>query len=178
MPLPIIAGALASTAMGIGAGAINDSRQLGMQGQLTEMQLKNQMKLNQDNARLNYDMWKKTNYKAQTDELVKAGLNPGLLYGMGGGAGGATAQTAGASSAGTAGIAQRSGGAEGMGIQAAMMKAQIDNIKADTREKNVNADKTEGVDTELGHTQIESIKQGITNRKTANELMGIQDSLS
>ena len=30
-------------------------------------------------------MWKDTNYSAQMEELKKAGLNPGLLYGMSGG---------------------------------------------------------------------------------------------
>ena len=79
------------------------------------------------------EMWKNTSYAAQKEQMQKAGLNPALLYGMSGGGG----QTTGGS-----GVAV---GGNGMGIdiqgglkgamELALLKAQKDNIEADTKKK-------------------------------------------
>ena len=76
------------------------------------------------------DIWEKTNYKAQMGQLEKAGLNPGLIYGMGGSGG-----TLGGSSA----TAQGAAGTGSMDIagaaQIALLNAQRENIEADTENK-------------------------------------------
>jgi hypothetical protein len=50
------------------------------------------------------DMWNKTNYGAQVAQMEKAGLNPALMYGMGGG-GGTTAGSQGGGNASSGGNA-------------------------------------------------------------------------
>ena len=87
-----------------------------------------------------YEMWEKTNYSAQKEQMKKAGLNPALMYGMSGGGG----VTTGPSSATADG--QPGGTNIGMGIQAMaqleLLKAQKENIEADTKEKKARAQKT------------------------------------
>jgi hypothetical protein len=94
------------------------------------IQFGHQTALNQQGHDLQMDMWKKTNYPAQVKMLEQAGLNPALLYGMGGAGGSTTGSQGGGSAAG--------GSAPGQGsidLPMAMMGAQIENIKADTEKK-------------------------------------------
>ena len=63
-------------------------------------------------------MWRDTNYAAQKEEMKKAGLSPGMMYGMGG-TGGATTGDPGAS---VGANAAPKGGGEIMGLQ--LMDAQ------------------------------------------------------
>ena len=87
-----------------------------------------------------YEMWEKTNYSAQKEQMKKAGLNPALMYGMSGG-GGVTTGPSSATAEGQAGNTNI-----GMGIQAMaqleLLKAQKENIEADTEAKRVGAQKT------------------------------------
>ena len=87
-----------------------------------------------------YEMWEKTNYSAQKEQMKKAGLNPALMYGMSGG-GGVTTGPSNATAEGQAGNTNI-----GMGIQAVaqleLLKAQKENIEADTEAKKVGAQKT------------------------------------
>ena len=85
------------------------------------------------------EMWKATSYPGQMEMLKEAGLNPALMYGMSGGGGTTTGNTGASVSGQHAGEPQRSGGSEGMGIQAALLKAQIRNIDADTENKLADA---------------------------------------
>ena len=81
-------GPIATAALGIGTGI---ATQIGNQifAEFNQRrELRGQKKaLEQQNAAA-MDIWEKTNYKAQMGQLEKAGLNPGLIYGMGGGGGG------------------------------------------------------------------------------------------
>ena len=106
-------------------------------------------------ALFNYDqqmkMWEATNYKAQVEQLKKAGLNPGLLYGMGG-AGGATTNAA--QGQGPSGTQATKGEATQMALmgaqtaaQMALLKARKENIEADTANKQAQVPNTEA-DTE------------------------------
>jgi len=68
------------------------------QAELMGIQQQNQQQLNRQGHQLQMDMWNKTNYQAQLKHMKKAGLNPALMYGMGGG-GGTTAGSQGGGSA-------------------------------------------------------------------------------
>ena len=83
-------------------------------------------------------MWKDTSYGAQKEQMEKAGINPALMYGMGGGGG----QTTGSASGNVSGqSAETPEGSKsgGMGLQGMMLQAQIENIKADTEQKKAAA---------------------------------------
>lgn len=109
------------------------------------------------------DIWGKTNYGAQKQEMENAGLNPALMYGMGGG-GGTTTGSAGAPSVQQADI--QNIGMDIAGIaQLRLLKAQEENIKADTKAKEAQAietetraNKTAGVDTAQAEENLRNTK--------------------
>ena len=53
-------------------------------------------------------------------------------------------------------------------------KAQIENINADTKKKEVEANKLAGVDTEVGRAQIVNLLQGVENQKAQEVLTQVQ----
>lgn len=120
-------GGIIGAGMGLLLEKHNDKRQIKQQQKLTDMQLAANKAMGIFNAEQAMKMWHDTNYSAQMEEIEKAGLNPGLLYGMGG-AGGATTQ--GGQGGGMSGASAPMGGQEIMGMM--MNKAQIDLIKAQT----------------------------------------------
>lgn len=128
-----------SGALGIGIGAItgamNDERQRNMQEWLMKQQIMGQKEMGQFNQQLAYDMWKKTGFAGQVEQINKAGFNPALMVGSGGQAG-STAFGGGSVNGGNA----PTGGGEILGImqmanQNALLKAQKENIEADTELK-------------------------------------------
>lgn len=171
------AGNAINEAMGIAFQPIKNKQQAKQARKLQDIQLEGEATRLQRNEALAMRMWENTNYPAQMEQLIKAGLNPGLLYGMGGGAGGTTAQAPSSGGTATAETAKASHGAEGMGIQAALLDAQRRNIEADTKNKLVDAAKKEGVDTVLAGAQADSLKQGIENQKVQKALTEVQDSI-
>lgn len=180
--LGMIGGEAASAGMGMILGDINDARQLRQQGKLQEQQIQGQQRMIDYSMMKQLEMWKATNYSAQMAELAKAGLNPALLYGMKGGGGVTTGNASGNVSGGQA----PSGGGEAIammqqGMQLQLLKAQKDNIQADTELKLADATKTKGVDTQEGvqrmnesQTRIQALEQGIDNAKQVNELQKIE----
>ena len=56
-----------------------DKRQIRMNEQLMGMQRQNQMLLMDYQNAKQLEMWEKTNYKAQVEQIKKAGLNPAML---------------------------------------------------------------------------------------------------
>ena len=93
-------------------------------------------------------MWEDTNYSAQLAQMKKAGLNVGLMYGMGGG-GGTTAsiQAGNVSGGNSASGSGEIGMGIQMGMQMALLKAQKENIEADTQLKQKEAGYTGGAKT-------------------------------
>lgn len=134
------AGGVIGTGLGLLLEGHNDRRQQRQQKALTEIQSNANKQLASHNYDLQMKMWEETNYKAQMEQLEKAGLNPGLIYGMSGGGGATTnAAQAGAVSGGTA--QGNSGEAMGMmmnRMQLEMMQAQKENIQADTENKQAD----------------------------------------
>jgi hypothetical protein len=138
----------AQGAIGAGLGLImqksNDKRQIRQQRELQGIEIAGQKQMTDYNQQKALEMWEKTGYGAQKNQMKAAGLNPGLMYGMGGGGGQTAGVTPGNVSGGNA--SGNSGEAMGMAMMAAQMgllKAQKENIEADTDEKKAGAwDKT------------------------------------
>lgn len=95
------------------------------------------------------DIWNKTNYEAQMKHMKAAGLNPALMYGMGGG-GGAT----------TGGAGAMPSGGSGMGIidpsgmaQMRLLEAQAEKLKVET--ENL---RTEGIGKKTNNIILDILK--------------------
>lgn len=125
-------------------------------------------------------MFENTGYGAQVAQMKKAGLNPGLLYGMSAGGGTTTATAPGASTAsGTSPQASR--GSEGMGImigQMGLLQAQEENIRANTEKTKAEANKLSGVDTRLGEQNIKTGEAQETLTRIDTELRRVQASVA
>lgn len=143
--------ALGGAALGIALGGYNDARQVAQQRRLQKLQMQGQREMGIFNREQAMKMWEDTNYAAQRKQMEKAGLNVGLMYGSAGAGG--TTQGAGAGNV-TGGNAPVGGGEVGMGIQLALLKAQKDNIEADTELKKTDATKKGGVDTAAASQSI------------------------
>lgn len=157
--------------MGMALAGWQDKRQLKQQDKLSAQQVKYAKEMGLFNTEQQMKMWNDTNYGAQMKHLKAAGLNPGLIYGMGG-AGGATT---GSSNAGISGGGAPAGGGEvqammGMGMQREMLQAQKDVLESQAEKNRADAAATAGVETDLKRTQITSLSQGIENAKAAAEL--------
>ena len=153
-------GALVGGGMGLMTGlaegdpAVNQIRQ---QQRLNEMQIAGNIELANYSQNLQKEMWNYTNYENQIKHLKAAGLNPALMYAKGGVGG----QTGSANAGQVAGShASSEAEREAIGIQrnaqmlqTAMNITQIQNIKADTKVKEAEAEKMKGVDTEYTKSQ-------------------------
>jgi len=130
--------------LGMALGGMQDKRQLKQQEKLQDLQIKGNKEMADYGQQKQMEMWENTNFNAQKAQMEKAGLNPALMYGMGG-AGGATT---GAGASGAVGGAAADSGAErtGMGLQIAsqlaLQKAQKENIEADTANKKASTENT------------------------------------
>jgi hypothetical protein len=141
-----------SLGLGMLQGAFNmfgAGQQHRRQKELMGIQFGNQQQLNRQGHEIQMDMWNKTNYGAQIEHMKKAGLNPALMYGMSGG-GGTTAGSQGGGSASSGNAVQM----HPMDMaNLSLIKAQRDNIEADTKNKEA--------DTGLKGTQGEELTSRI-----------------
>lgn len=158
-----IGGAVVSQGMGrIFAGA-DDRRQLRQQKALNAQAVESQKEMADYNWNNQFKMMEATSYDWQKGQMEKAGLNPALMYGQGGGGGATTGGTGGSGvSGGQAANAAATQGAatqQGMGmLQAGMMQAQIENMKANTEKTKVDTAKTAGVDTASATEDVQTKK--------------------
>ena len=172
------AGALGGGVFGIGMGMLNDNRQAQQNARLLAQQERYNKRMTNFNAQKQLEMWEATGYGATKEQMKRAGLNPALLYGMGGSGGGTTnVATSSGSGATASGHTGEMAATVGMGLQLAMQKAQIENIQADTKQKEVQAGKTAGVDTDEAKARIEEILQGVDNARVQNDKMVIERSM-
>lgn len=164
--------------LGLIAGRYNDKRQLKQQRKLQELQIAGSKELTDYEFQKQMQMWKDTSYHAQIEQLKKAGLNPGLIYGMSGGGGqtigGGVAQPTGATAS------QGGGGEIGMGIQAAMMGAQLRLMEAQAKKteqeaKNIGEG---GIDTNVKLATIADLTQGIKNKEAVERLTNVQTNIA
>lgn len=149
--------------MGLALGGINDRRQYNQQERLQALQMQGQKQMTDYQFQKQLEMWKATNYSAQVEQMKQAGINPGLLYGMSGG--GAT--TTGGGGANVQGASAPTGGREvqdimGLQMQRELLKAQKENIEADTANKKA--------DIPIKEVQKPNIEAD-TKNKAAQEIM-------
>lgn len=172
----------AQTTLGLGMGLMlerhQDRRQLRQQQALQGIQIQGQKELSDYNYAKQLEMWKATNYQAQVEQLKQAGLNPGMLYGMSGGGGTTTGSGSPGSVTGATAPVGEASSAHMINqmLQMGIMKAQKENIEADTELKKAGKPKTEA-ETEETKAKTQDLLQGIKNKKAEEQLTGIQDSL-
>ena len=110
--------------------AVGNKMQRSQNKKLLQQQYEYNKKWGKFQNQMALDMWHATNYSAQVKELDKAGLNRGLMY-EGSGPGGALAQQPSGGASGAS--ASNNGATSGMGLQvginAAMAKKQLKQIK-------------------------------------------------
>lgn len=178
MGLPAIAAA-AGTILGMRSASEKADRLVNTQGRLNEQAMETNKQMAMFNNKMQKQLWKATGPVGQMKELKAAGLNPALLYGMGGGGGQTAAATPAQGVSG--GQAQPDNIGESMsamGMQLAsqlnLMKAQKENIEADTANKKAEAGFTTGAKTGVAEADIKSKEQGIKESKSSMWLKDAQ----
>ena len=173
----------------IGAGASIGGQSIGMIGQrkrenravnnqmkLMDVQMQNQMTLNRQGQDIQMENWKNTNYPAQVAMLKEAGLNPALLYGIGGGGGTTTgSQGGGSASGGSSPSPQYMPLDIGNALKTA---AEIALLKAEENKTKVEAAKIGGVDTEETKSRIDKLKAETENTEIRSKLESIQADIA
>ena len=120
------AGAAIDNTIGLIAGGIQGRRQMKWQEQLMAKQLGIDKLKMEEQRKMQMQMWKDTNYAAQVEEMKKAGLSVGLMYGKGGAGG----TTTGAGATGVSAPTAPTGMGMIGGMQLASQIANIELIKA------------------------------------------------
>ena len=183
------AGGVVGAFMGIGQA----QRQYHRQKKLNVQQYGHQRMLNQQGHDLQYDMWNKTNYKAQLEHMKAAGLNPALMYGSAGAPGTTGSQGGGSAQGGSAATetAMDISNMAMIGAQLKLMEAQKGKTEEEGRlagekadavggyEKGesesrtgVNVAQTRKIEEEIGNISADTVKkvQETTNLKTIDEV--------
>lgn len=173
VPAITAAGSIIGSAVAKG----RNSRQISQQDKLNQLAVGANKQMALFNKDLQMQMWEETGPTGQMEQLKKAGLNPGLIYGMGG-AGGQTANAAQGQGV-AAGQAQgRTGNEEfqatSMGLELAtrmgLLNAQKENIEADTELKKADAANKP--------IQGENIQADTKNKELNAELQQIQNKIA
>lgn len=170
-----IAGAAGSV---IGALTANTRRkqQMADQQKLMEIQQQNQMALNKQGQQLAQENWDYTNATNQVKHYEDAGLNVGLMYGSSGAGGTLSSGSGGGAAGGSAPTPENPGI---MGIQLAQLQSQVELNKAMANKANAEAEKTSGIDTEVGGANKALIEMNTKNAEVQNQLnsRSLEDSL-
>lgn len=177
MAFDIKAAASAAGSVAQGLGSIFT---IGEQRRAATKQFERQKELQEHAKESQMDIWNRTNYEAQVEHMKAAGLNPALMYGMGGGTGGTTG------SVGTGQAAQQDVMDIGAAVaQNRLTQAQVENLEAQTEKTKAEKDKIAGVDTEktvaeTGLTNVQAeiakINAEIAGRTKEEAINYIKDS--
>lgn len=157
-----------------------EKRAFENQKELMNLQNKNQMGLNEQGQQLQMKTWEQTSYPAQLEMMKKAGLSTGLMYGGGAGSGGSTGSQGGGSAAsGSAPSPQpmELGSAMQTAANIALLKAQKENIEADTNAKITGEAYQSGIQTEEGKARTKNILQD-TSKKVEETNKTYQEGFS
>ena len=170
------ANAAVGGALGIGTAAINSSIQNNQQANLMQMQDRYNEIQTQRNIQAQLDLWDKTNYSAQVEQMKKAGINPALLYGKGGAGGATTAANTVNNTAPSTSRPMEIQQMMGIALQNQMQQAQIKNIEADTKGKEIsNANEGEGgINQQLKFANIDNLIANTNNTEAKTKLTEAQ----
>lgn len=152
------------------AGTANE--QWGNQLKLMEIQNRYNEQMAKNNQLRNKDLWNYTNYENQKQHIKNAGLNPALMYGMGGG-GGVSAN--GSQGQGVTQPTDRSVEMglkqQGLGLQLASIASQVDLNKSQAEKNKAEAEKISGVDTKVQEATIDNLIAQTSNEKVKKGLI-------
>lgn len=165
-------GSIIGAGIGLAGSILGRKQQNEDQREMMELQAKLNQQQAQYNQGLAKDMWNYTSYPNQVRNMEAAGLNPALLYGMGGQGG----STAGAGQASGVGLSDAKGmqtgiAIQGMGLELANLASQIDLNKSQAEKNKAEAEKTAGVDTEAQKATIDNLIAQTSNEKTKKGLI-------
>lgn len=163
---------LAGTALSYGLGMAGAQNQNDYNKEAMGLQYSYNSMMQQKGQNNNKEMWDYTNYENQVKHMKAAGLNPALLYGMGGGGGSSTSGAQGSGTNAVGGNELQAGAAiSGMALQNSMIQSQIKVNEAQAKKLDADANKTAGVDTELGKAETEYKKslQALTEFQATSE---------
>lgn len=152
------------------SGTANE--QWGNQLRLMDIQNRYNEQMAKNNQQRNKDLWDYTNYENQKQHIKNAGLNPALMYGMGGGGG---VSASGAQGQGVTQPTDRSVEMglkqQGLGLQLASIASQVDLNKSQAEKNKVEADKIAGVDTDVQKATIDNLIAQTSNEKVKKGLI-------
>lgn len=154
------------------------------QKKLNAKEYERQRSLNVQGQKLGMQTWNDTNYGAQMEHMRKAGLNPGLMYGMSGGGGQTTSTPSGGSVSGGSAPQGAPMGIEGIN-QAALIASQVELNKSQAKKNIVEAEKTATVDTvkttqdtKVGKQAVASAIQGMKESQAKTKLIEIEGRIA
>lgn len=159
--------------------------QLKQQKALTDIQQEANFASMEKAQQLQKDMFEYTSPAKRVQQLKEAGLNPALMYGMGGQGGSTTGNATGMAVSGgqAASDAQRKEAnmqAQGMALQLAKLNSEIDVNKSIAEVNRAEVDR-KGADTNLiyqsikeSQTRINNIIQDTQNKRIQSKLMELQ----
>ena len=165
-------GAIIGAGIGLAGSILGREQQNEDQREMMELQAKLNQQQAQYNQGLAKDMWNYTSYPNQVRNMEAAGLNPALLYGMGGQGGSA----AGAGQANGVGLSDAKGmqtgiAIQGMGLELANLASQIELNKSQAEKNKAEAEKTAGVDTQAQQATMENLIAQTANEKIKKGLI-------
>lgn len=162
----------------IGAGLNNamadasKTQQWANQKQLMEIQNRYNEQMAKNNQKRNMELWDYTNFENQKKHMKAAGLNPALMYGIGGGGG---ASASGAQGQGVTQPTDRSVEMglkqQGMGLELASIASQVELNKSQAEKNKAEADKIAGVDTDVAQATMDNLIAQTANEKIKKGLI-------
>lgn len=179
-----ITGGAMGHVMGLLFGGAEDNRQYNQQKRLQGLQIEGGKEMADYMQDKQIETWLETNYPAQVEEMKLAGLSPGLMYKQGGDGGtlgaGAAPMPTGGQSADSAARTSAEASQMGMGLQMAQMgliKAQTENVQADTAVKKEQAPNVKA-DTAVKTQSLENLIADVDNTKAKTVLTDVQTRLA
>ncbi len=165
-------GSIIGAGIGLAGSILGRKQQNDDQREMMELQAKLNQQQAQYNQGLAKDMWNYTSFPNQVKKMKDAGLNPALIYGMGGQGG----STSGAGQASGVGLSDAKGmqtgiAIQGMGLELANLASQIELNKSQAEKNKAEAEKTAGVDTQVQQATMENLIAQTSNEKIKKGLI-------
>lgn len=165
-------GAIIGAGIGLAGSILGRKQQNNDQREMMELQAKLNQQQAQYNQGLAKDMWNYTSFPNQVKKIKDAGLNPALIYGMGGQGG----STSGAGQASGVGLSDAKGmqtgiAIQGMGLELANLASQVELNKSQAEKNRAEAEKTAGVDTQVQQATMENLIAQTANEKVKKGLI-------